>query len=80
MSRKRLLLIIITSTLPACSGTALNGDEFRLSGTPEGIRAFSDWQVGTINEAQTPSGTQGSHYKLREKQIMIKLGTKKKPN
>ena len=75
---KLLCLTALACLQTACAGTALSGDEFRLSGTPEGIQAFSDWQVGVQNEARTPEGVKGSHYQLRERQTVIRFAPKNK--
>ena len=38
----------------------------------EGMRALSDWQTGTINEARTPEGVKSSYFQLREGQEIEK--------
>lgn len=70
-----ICLVALAGVMSACSGTAFNGDEFRLSGTPEGIRAFTDWQIGQANEAKASPDVKSSHYQLQEEKtkLMFKI-------
>lgn len=76
---------VVLST-SACSMTTLTQDEFRLSGTPDGLRAFSDTLTGIQVMAKTEpeSLPQNPHSALRvaqeeQKTLRIRLmsGSKK---
>ena len=86
--QKGLLLIgLAVASLSSCTPLTSHsifgskeGGYVSLNADAEGMKAFSDWQTGTINEVRTPEGTKGSYYQLREKQeeqktLRIKLPT-----
>lgn len=72
---KIICLIALAGVMSACTSSALNGDEFRLSGTPEGLKAFADWQIGQANEAKASPDVKSSHYQLQEEKtkLMFKI-------
>ena len=62
-----IAFLIPVWVLTGCSTSMLNNDEFRLSGTPEGIRAFSDTisGIGIIAKTAPESLPQNPHSALR---------------
>lgn len=70
---KKLLIVALCGSLGACSGTALNGDQFRLSGTPEGIEAFSDMMIGQATEAKNPEEMKSPYWQNRDQKLILRL-------
>ena len=70
---KKLFVVALCGSLGACSGTALNGDQFRISGTPEGIEAFSDMMIGQATEARNPEGMKSSYWQNRDQKLILRL-------
>lgn len=63
-------LIAACLSMQACSTTMLSGDEFRMSGSARGIRAFEDLMTGTAVIAKTEAESLPSnpHHKMRSEQ------------
>lgn len=70
---KKLLVVALCGSLGACSGTALNGDQFRLSGTPEGIEAFSDMMIGQATEAKNPQEMKSPYWQNRDQKLILRF-------
>lgn len=72
---KVVVCSLTVASLTSCSGlvqhSVLGSDEggyVSINTDAEGMRALSDWQTGTINEARTPEGVKSSYFQLREGQ------------
>lgn len=72
---KMLIMALSVVSLSSCSGLVQHsmlgskeGGYVSINADAPGMRALSDWQTGTINEARTPDGQKGSYYQLREEQ------------
>lgn len=69
MNKNRLIMsfLVVASTQTGCTTSMLNNDEFRLSGTPEGIRAFSETLegIGIIAKTDQESLPANPHSALR---------------
>lgn len=72
--------LLAACAVTGCSTSMLNSDEFRMSGTPDGIRAFSETLegVGIIAKTAPESLPKNPHSALRmaqeeQKTLRIKL-------
>lgn len=67
MKKTTIAFLAAACAMTGCSTSMLNNDEFRLSGTPEGIRAFSDTisGIGIIAKTDPESLPQNPHSALR---------------
>lgn len=63
-------LVVACVLTTGCSTTMLNGDEFRISGSSKGIRAFGDWMTGQQVVAKTAPESLPSnpHHAMRANQ------------
>lgn len=76
-------LIAACLSMQACSTTMLNGDEFVLRGTPEGLRAFSESQEGLVILGKTspeslPSNPQSALRMAQEESRRLRITVKRK--
>jgi predicted component of type VI protein secretion system len=62
---KTLLGCILLCSLSGC---------FMLASTPEGLRAYSDSQIGLVSESRTNPDIKGSYWQHREKFTGLTLG------
>lgn len=69
-----VFLWIVAAGTTGCSGVTAglvdSGEYgyFEMRGDAEGIRAFSDYAQGIIDNTKTPEGQESSHYKMRREQ------------
>lgn len=64
---KRLItLTILVTSLSACGSMNYAGDHFAMSGTPEGIRTFSDLLIGTQKTAKEAPNAKNQYFATRE--------------
>ena len=63
--------LVVTGCTPLTTHSVLGSEEggyVSINADAAGMRAFSDWNTGVINETKTPEGSKGSYYQLREVQ------------
>lgn len=69
-----------------CSGVTaglVDGSDygyFEMRGDAEGIRAFSDYAQGIIDNTKTPGGQESAHYQMRREQNKYKHAVKFRAN
>lgn len=61
MKMKTLFIGLVLAVTSGCSVASSTGDHFTMTGTPKGIKAFSDYQNGIIRTAKE-SRNQSSEY------------------
>jgi len=58
--------MFLTTPLTACTSmTAHTGEHFEMSGTPDGIRAFSDTLIGSMKTAKEKDNAPNQYFKAR---------------
>lgn len=68
---KLLSLVAIASSVTACSGHYAGDYDLVLMGNEQGLKHYTDLQVGLVNEGKASPDMKSAHYQYREQQTGV---------
>ena len=74
---KKILALACLVSISGCSSQVQRAGGFNLMTDAEGLRAWSDSQIGLVTEGKNPKNVKSAYWQNRDQMLGLQLGLKR---